>query len=161
MTTPAAERLYLAQHLLEMEGKPYAVFNPHDKPIDELPVIMGFNNGGSDHWYEAVAMAQDGTVLGGHFCSHEGYMKGDLGVLEGTRDDQHTESYQKHYPDGYRMAFIPYAETKSNEMLQAAIKANGDAQATIFEVTAAEYFPVEPSVEQGSPDVEPSVEPQV
>ena len=57
MTTPAAERLYLAQHELEMEGKPYAVFNPHDKPVEELPVIMGFNNGGSDGWYSGCLIA--------------------------------------------------------------------------------------------------------
>ena len=46
MTTPAAERLYLAQHAHEMEGRGWAVHNPHGKPLDELPVIYGFNNGG-------------------------------------------------------------------------------------------------------------------
>jgi hypothetical protein len=47
MTTKAAAALYEAQHVYEHEGKGWAVFNPHDKPLDELPVIYGFNNGGS------------------------------------------------------------------------------------------------------------------
>lgn len=124
MTTPAAARLYLAQHQLEMEGKPFAIYNPHNKPIEELPVIIGFNNGGSEGWYSAVAIAQDGVSLGGHCCSHEGYMPHDLGVLEGTRPDRHEEQYQKHYPDGYRMAFVPHKEVKNCEMLQEAFRLN-------------------------------------
>jgi hypothetical protein len=120
MTTPAAERYYLAKHLLEVEGRPTAVFNPFDKPLDELPVIMGFNNGGSPGWYNAVAIAQDGTILGGHLCTDEGYMPHDLGILAGCREDRHREDYRKHYPDGYRMAFIPTDEIKGCKLLQEA-----------------------------------------
>lgn len=123
MTTPAAAALYEAQHNLEMEGKGYAVFNPHGKPLSELPVIYGFNNGGSAGWLQAVAIAQDGTPLGGHVCSSEGYMRHDLGVLEGTRPDRHEQSYQKHYPDGYRMDFVGHANVKHHAGLQAAIAA--------------------------------------
>src|ERR1700734_1317722 len=120
MTTAAAERLYLAQHQLELEGRKPAVFNPHGKPLEELPVIYGFNNGGSAGWYSAVAIAKDGNCLGGHCCSHEGYMEGDLGILEGTRPDRHQNDYQKHYPDGYRMEFVPSADIRTHEGLQAA-----------------------------------------
>jgi hypothetical protein len=128
MTTPLAAKLYLAQHLIEQDGKPYAIFNPHDKPVETLPVIYGFNNGGSDQWYDAIALAEDGTCLGGHICSDEGYMRYDLGILEGTREDRHKEQYQKHYPDGYRMAFIPSDELKDCEPLNKAIElANGKA----------------------------------
>lgn len=39
MTTPAAERFYLAHYEAQFEGKPYAVYNPHDKPLEELPFM--------------------------------------------------------------------------------------------------------------------------
>lgn len=122
MTTPAAEALYLAQHRHELEGRHWAVHNPHSKALAELPVIYGFNNGGSPGWFSAVSMAEDGTVLGGHCCSHEGYMENDLGILEGTRPDRHEESYRKHYPDGYRMEFVSFKDAKSHDGLMAAIK---------------------------------------
>ena len=102
MTTQAAEALYLAQHQMEHEGRGWIVHNPENKPVDQLPVIYGFNNGGSRGMLSAVAMAEDGTVLGGHCCSHEGYMEADLGIVDGWRMDRH-ENYRKHYPSGYRM----------------------------------------------------------
>jgi hypothetical protein len=123
MTTPAAANFYLAQHLLELEGMPYAIYNPHDKPVESLPVIFGFNNGGSQGWYSAVLIAEDGTCLGGHMCSHEGYMRHDLGILEGTRPDRH-EHFKKHYPDGYRMVFVSFDEVPSCEPINKAFKLN-------------------------------------
>lgn len=138
MTTPAAARLYEAQHLLEWEGKGYAVFNPHNRPLDELPVIYGFNNGGERWWMHAVLIAEDGTGMGSHLCSSEGYMPHDLGVLEGSRPDRH-EGFRAHYPDGYRMDFIGIeavrARThaglelayKRNQEKAAARKAEGEA----------------------------------
>lgn len=123
MTTPAAERLYLAQHLAEWEGKGYAVFNPHSEPLDELPVIYAFSNtvGGGDGI--CYAMAQDGEVLGSHWCSNEAYAPHDLGVIEGSRPDRH-EDYKKHYPNGYRMDFVPTPEIKTHEGLAAAYELN-------------------------------------
>lgn len=49
----------------------YVIFNPHDKPETELPVIYGFNNGGSDDWWYGCLIAEDGTGLGSHICSAE------------------------------------------------------------------------------------------
>lgn len=123
MTTAAADNLYLAQHLLEMEGKPYAVFNPNNVQVESLPVIFGFNNGGSHGFYSATLLAEDGTGLGGHLCSHEAYMRHDLGILEGTRPDRH-EAFRKHYPDGYRMAFVSRDEVRSCEPLMKAYQLN-------------------------------------
>lgn len=123
MTTPAAANLYLAQHLLEWEGKGYACFNPHNKPLDELPVIYGFNNGGSPGWYSGQLLASDGTGLGGHICSAEGYMPHDLGIIEGSRPDRH-EGFREHFPDGYRMDFVPMSEAMSHEGLEAAYQLN-------------------------------------
>jgi len=120
MTTKEAEQLYLAQHLNQWADRGWAVYNPHDKPIDALPVIYGFNNGGGPGWMSACLIAEDGTPLGGHCCSHEGYMPADLGVLEGSRPDRH-EYFRKHYPDGYRMEFVSGSEVKGHEKLMAAI----------------------------------------
>lgn len=128
MTTEAAAAMYLAQHLSSVDGKGYAVFNPHGKRLDELPIIYGFNNGGSPGWYSAVLLAEDGTGLGGHVCSDEGYMRADLGILEGTRDDRH-EEFRKHYPDGYRMDFVPGNEVRSHAGLLAAYKKNQELAA--------------------------------
>ena len=120
MTTPAAARLYEAQHQLDCEGSKLAVWNPQGKPLDALPVIYGFNNGGSTEWLRAVAIAEDGTLLGEHVCSSEGYMPHDLGVLKGARVDRHEESYRPHYPGGYRMEFVGYKNARDHTGLKAA-----------------------------------------
>jgi hypothetical protein len=121
MTTEAAERAYLADHIEQWRGKGYAVFNPQSRPIEELPVIYGFNNGGSPGWMSAQLISEDGEELGGHVCSHEGYMPHDLGIVEDSRPDRH-EGFRKHYPDGYRMDFVSYGDVDSHPGLQAAFK---------------------------------------
>lgn len=127
MTTPQAAAYYLADHLKEWAGKGYAIYNPHNKPIEELPVIYGFNNGGTSDFggmYDAVAMAEDGAFLGNHCCSNEFYMPHDLGILEGSRPDRHEKAYQVHYPDGYRMEFISHADVPSCTGLLKALELN-------------------------------------
>lgn len=121
MTTEAAAAQYLAQHRMEHAGRGWRIHNPHNKSVTELPVIYGFNNGGPRKFLSAVAMAEDGTVLGGHCCSHEGYMEADLGIVDGWMDSRHEESYKPHYPDGYRMEFVGYNDVKGHAGLQAAI----------------------------------------
>lgn len=128
MTTKAAEKLYLATHLHSVESKGYAIFNPQSKDLYYLPKIYGFNNGGRDQWYEGILLAEDGTYLGGHLCSHERYMEHDLGILEGSRPDRH-ESFKKHYPDGYRMDFIGLNEVDGHEGLRMAYQRNQDGRA--------------------------------
>lgn len=123
MTTPNAERLYLAQHLSTWGDKGYVVFNPHNRPLDDLPVIYGFNNGGSPGWLTGVLLAADGTALGSHIYSAEGYMPHDLGILEGSRPDRH-ETFRAHYPDGYRMDFVPASDVRSHEGLERAYQNN-------------------------------------
>lgn len=123
MTTQAAARLYLAQHLAKCDDNGYVVYNPHGKALDELPLIYAFSNvrGGGDGI--CYAMAQDGTVLGEHFCSNEGYAPHDLGVIQGAREDRH-EYYRKHYAEGYRMDFIRSDQVESHEGLRAAFALN-------------------------------------
>lgn len=100
------------------------IYNPQDKPVEELPVIIGFNNGGSLGWLDAVAIAQDGTVLGSHICSDECFIPSDLGVLRGSRPDRHENNYRLHYPDGYRMEFVRNASVPDHALLQQAFAFN-------------------------------------
>lgn len=125
MTTESAARAYISEHLSHWHGKPLAVYNPHAKPIAELPVIYGFNNGGEYGWMSAVLLAEDGTGMGGHTCSEEGYMPHDLGCIEGSRPDRH-EQFRAHYPDGYRMEFIggDQVRAKTHEGLMRAYNLN-------------------------------------
>ena len=123
MTTKKAEALYRAQHEAEHEGKRPAVYNPLNRALEDLPVIYGFNNGGEPGWYSAVLLAEDGKILGGHVCSHEAYMLHDLGILEGTRPDRH-ETFQKHYPDGYRMEFVRSENLDKHEKFNEACRRN-------------------------------------
>ncbi len=102
----------------------YAVFNPHGKPVEELPVIYGFNNGGQPGFMDAVLLAEDGMCLGGHLCSDEHFMLGDLGILKDSRSDRHEKTFQVHYPDGYRMDFVSGADVKGHAGLNAAFAKN-------------------------------------
>lgn len=97
----------------------YAVFNPKNVPVEELPIIYGFNNGGSPGWYSGTLLADDGDFLGGHVCSHEHFMYGDLGILADSRPDRH-ETFREHFPDGYRMDFVSAADVKTHAGLAAA-----------------------------------------
>ena len=123
MTTPQAAAAYLAEHMSQWGDHGYAVYNPHGKPVEELPVIYGFNNGGYPGWYSGVLLAEDGTGMGGHVCSDEGYMRHDLGILEGARPDRH-ETFREHYPNGYRMDFVPSGEVRTHPGLEAAYQRN-------------------------------------
>jgi len=119
--------LYEAQHVMEWNGKPCAVFNPLDKPTEELPIIYGFNNGGYPGLLHAILIAEDGTELGSHACSTENYMLSDLGILEGSRPDRH-ETFQRHYPDGYRMEFVGYDSIPEHAGIHAAFKLHGETK---------------------------------
>lgn len=137
MTTPQAEADYLADHLRQWHGHPYAVFNPKDRPVEDLPVIYGFNNGGSPGWFSACLLAADGTPLGGHICSSEGYMPHDLGCIEGARQDRHEKQFQPHYPDGYRMEFVGYDAVREHAGLMSAIHAHQEKNPITEEENAA------------------------
>lgn len=136
MTTEYAASLYEAQHASAYNGRRLAMFNPHNKPESELPVIYGFNNGGEPGWMDACLMAEDGTYLGGHICSSEVYMPADLGVIEGTRPDRH-EGFRQHYPDGYRMEFISSGEVRAHGGLLRAYKLNQSKAAELQEASNA------------------------
>lgn len=102
----------------------YEIFNPQNKPVEGLPVIYGFNNGGSVGWYSALAIAEDGHVLGVHLCSADYFIPYDLGIFKGDRSDRHENSYRKHYPNGYRMDYVPHEEIKGHPALNKAFELN-------------------------------------
>lgn len=78
-----------------------------------LPKIFVFCNGCSPQWHNFVAIAEDGTGLTGHVCSHHGYAAHDMGVNEnGWKRD----IYAKHYPDGFE---VEYCEVASKADLDA------------------------------------------
>lgn len=123
MTTNEAAKRYEQEHVARVANRGWAVFNPNELPEGDLPIIYGFNNGGSPGWYSAVLLAEDGTCLGGHVCSSEAYMPHDLGILEGSRPDRH-EGFREHYPGGYRMEFVGHNEVGGHGKLQVVFAIN-------------------------------------
>lgn len=99
----------------------YAVFNPHKRPVEELPVIFGFDNGGQPGYRHGCVISQDGVWFAPHVSSNDGWMLYDLGILDGARFDRHI-LYQKHYPNGYRMDFVKYEDYEKREDLKAAVE---------------------------------------
>lgn len=97
----------------------YAVYNPNGADIETLPVIYGFNNGGSAGFYYAQLIAEDGEEMGGHICSHECFMRQDLGILVDTRPDRHA-GFRIKYPGGYRMDFVSWDDVGTHPGLAAA-----------------------------------------
>lgn len=108
-----------------------AIYNPKHLDIDSLPVIYGFNNGGRAGFLLAQLIAQDGTLLGSHICSDEGFMLGDLGILENTRPDRHG-TFRAHYPDGYRMEFVGGDEVMEHPGLLNAFAAHKAKQGEAY-----------------------------
>lgn len=84
------------------------------------PKIFAFSNvvGGGDG--SALAMAEDGTVVGQHWCSNEAWVPHDLGVTS----DWHHEEYKAHYPDGFEMEFVRADDVKAHAGLTAAFALN-------------------------------------
>jgi hypothetical protein len=91
--------------------------------MDEKPKIFVFSNvvGGGEGI--CLAVAEDGTVLGSHFCSDEGHAAYDLGAVKGSSPDRH-RIYEKHYPDGYDMEFVPNKFVKTHSGIREAYAKN-------------------------------------
>lgn len=105
----------------------YEVYNPNNKLVEELSVIYGFSSGGKQGDMIGQLIAEDGTGLGSHLCSNEGYMLGDLGILKGTRKDRH-ETFKKHYPEGYRMDFVTSEDVENHKELNKAFILNKESK---------------------------------
>jgi hypothetical protein len=92
--------------------------------------IYCFNNGGGDQWYQAMAMADDGHVVGQHICSGPGFMRHDLGI---TSDWKH-DGYNAHFGEGnWELEWVD--NPKTHEGLQAAYKLNQELRKAAEAVT--------------------------
>lgn len=78
----------------------------------DKPAIYLFSNS-PDGDGVAYAMAEDGTVLGSHLCSHWGYMRHDLH----DRGDRKIRC-EEHYPDGYRLVILGARELPPEAVLE-------------------------------------------
>lgn len=96
------------------------VYNPNNTPVSGLPVIYGFNNGGRGNDWLGCLIAEDGTPLGSHVCSHEAWMLHDLGI-ENANSTRHSD-FKKHYPDGYRMEFVTYDAVGHHPVLKGLLE---------------------------------------
>jgi hypothetical protein len=112
--------------------------------MEEKPKIFCFSAVGGGAGI-AYAISEDGHILGSHWCSHEGFIPGDLGVNDGSRPDRHEKDYSKHYPDGYEMEFVRAMDIDNHSGLKKALEENnklGEAQkeysACSVELTVAE-----------------------
>lgn len=90
------------------------------QPDNGLPKIFVFCNGVNALGVIGCAIAEDGTVLGGHASSSQEWMKHDMGVTGSWKHDK----YAEHYPGGYEVVFVPSDEVKakSHAGLEAAYK---------------------------------------
>jgi len=90
-----------------------------DQQDASLPAVYLFSTADSGAGM-AYSIAEDGTVLGEHFCSHRGYMRHDLH----DRPDR-LETIRAYYPDGYRLVVLmdegqlPPPEVMERNRLQA------------------------------------------
>lgn len=82
--------------------------------------IYCFNNGGAPRFLSALAIAEDGTVLAEHCCSHEAFMRHDLGMDGSTWKH---ERYDKHYGAG-QWELIWIANPDSSAELKEAVALN-------------------------------------
>lgn len=140
MTTKEAAAQYEMAHVQANKDKKIAVYNPHNKPISELPVIYGFNNGGNAGFLLALLITEDGFDIGDHICSSEAYMPHDLGILENCRPDRHIY-FRKYYPEGYRMEFVGYDDIAQHKgLLKAFERAAEDWEVDVYNNKVTEVF---------------------
>jgi len=74
---------------------------------------------GAADWHSMIAIAEDGTFLAGHICSHHAFAEHDMGIVEGGRK---RDLYAAHYPQGFEVVWVEDA-TNSKE-LDAAYEKN-------------------------------------
>lgn len=83
------------------------------------PKIFVFCNSCVPEWHSMVAIAEDGTWLAGHICSHHGYAAHDMGINpNGWKRDK----YAAHYPDGFEVEWVPDAHPGKHPGLDEACR---------------------------------------
>lgn len=91
--------------------------------------IYCFNNGGSPGWMHAIAVADDGHSLAHHICSHEAYMRHDLGMDGSTWKH---DKYDEHFGAGkWQLEWVD--DPKTHAGLEEAYRLNGEVSASARE----------------------------
>lgn len=81
--------------------------------------IYCFNNGGPYGFMNAVAIGDDGVCVASHCCSHEAYMKHDLGITSYWKH----ELYDAQYGAGnWTLEWVETEKLKENAGLNEAIR---------------------------------------
>jgi len=79
------------------------------------PKIFVFSNVSDGGGGPCYAMAEDGTVLASKFCINEKY------ALE---EFSYNAVYEKHYPNGYELEYVPVKDLSQHVELNQAIGRN-------------------------------------
>lgn len=111
---------------LTVAGRPVAIHNPLDRPVEDLPVVYGVSQGGPRFFISGILISEDGRVFGAHVSSNEFYLPGDLQVLASHVGARH-EAIRAAYPEGYRMEFIRHFDAGNHEGLRGALAKNREA----------------------------------
>lgn len=82
--------------------------------------IFIFINSNRPGWVIPLALAEDGYCLANHCCSHECFVKHDMGI----GSDWKHEIYKEHYPDGYELEYVEEKDIKTHPGIQTAFKLN-------------------------------------
>lgn len=80
--------------------------------------VVGSSRGGD---VQAFALAEDGEVVGGHYCSSPNFAKHDMGLHDSAR---HKPGYALKYPDGFELIWVDYADQASHAGYQQAFALN-------------------------------------
>ena len=70
-----------------------------------------------------MALAEDGTFLGGHVSSSREFFRHDMGLTSERKHD----AYSHHYPTGYELVEVPDDEVTIHLGLAAAHRRNAEA----------------------------------
>lgn len=85
-----------------------------------LPRIYVFSMEGNPGEGPFIAMAEDGAIVGNHYCSSEAWACHDL--ISNLTPNHHFEEYKRHYPNGFEMEFCCAKERFINVRLAKAIE---------------------------------------
>lgn len=83
--------------------------------------IYAFNNGGSPGFMSAIAIGDDGKIVGQHCCSHEVFMQHDLGVIGNWKHDGYDAAYGA---GNWSIEWVSSDHIDGHAALQAAFELN-------------------------------------
>lgn len=91
---------------------------------DDRPMIYCFIHAHTGTDVVSMALAEDGTVLGGHVSSDEWWARSDCGYLNTGMGSIKRKKFAAHYPEGYSLEWV--YDPPAHEGLTAAIDRNDE-----------------------------------